>query len=138
MDDSGRAESNCRIGITTKKNEADSYYPANHTKFEDYSKEDFFRKGSYQLNNGKSSDLSGDFNINYSKSIDKHYLFLNGGLSLSEKTFDEVIHYAEGFPSDKMDHIMFARPICQRFTADRPRKYHPGYGYFGRILLFLR
>ncbi|MFR8080712.1 MAG: SusC/RagA family TonB-linked outer membrane protein [Odoribacter splanchnicus] len=102
-----------RIGITTKKNEADSYYPANHTKFEDYSKEDFFRKGSYQLNNGKSSDLSGDFNINYSKSIDKHYLFLNGGLSLSEKTFDEVIHYAEGFPSDKMDHIMFARQYAK-------------------------
>lgn len=41
-----------RFGITEKRTSADEFYPANHLKFNNYSGDDFFRKGSYQINNG--------------------------------------------------------------------------------------
>lgn len=103
-----------RFGITRKVNSADEYYPANHLKFEQYPAEDFFRKGSYQMNEGTFKALSGDFNINFSKQIaEKHYLFGNLGYSLSENSYEEDIYQAEGFPSDKMDNIMFARQYAK-------------------------
>lgn len=102
-----------RIGVTAKKNSADIYFPSNHSRFRDYAQTDFFRRGSYQLNNGKTGLLSGDININYSKSINKHYLFTNIGFSMNENQYDETIHYAEGFPADKMNHIMFARQYAK-------------------------
>lgn len=105
-----------RFGITKKKNKADQYYPANHLKFSNYTEEDFFRKGSYQVNEGENKRLSGDFNMNYSKEFaEKHYVFGNVGLNLSENTFEEVIYNAEGFPSDRMNNIMFAR----QYTKDQ-------------------
>ena len=98
-----------RFGITKKENKADEYYPANHLKFANYSEEDFFRKGSYQRNEGTNKRLSGDFNINFSREFGgKHYVFANLGWNMSENTFEEDIFEAEGFPSDRMDNIMFA------------------------------
>ena len=99
-----------RFGITEKRNSADEFYPSNHLKFYDYKDEDFFRKGSYQVNNGTMKKLSGDLNVRYSTSIrDKHYIFTNIGFNLSDETYEEVIHKAEGFPNDRMTDIIFAR-----------------------------
>lgn len=103
-----------RFGITRKVNSADEYYPANHLKFEEYAAEDFFRKGSYRMNEGNGKTMSGDFNINFSRQIaSKHYIFGNIGYSLSEDSFEENIYQAEGFPSDKMNNIMFARQYAK-------------------------
>ena len=63
-----------RIGITTQRSDGDIFYPANHTKFSSYTEEDFLRRGSYQQNMGKMSDLSGDLTLQYSKLFDKHLL----------------------------------------------------------------
>lgn len=99
-----------RFGITEKRTQADEFYPANHLKFNDYSDEDFFRKGSYQLNNGTQKKLSGDFNVRYSTAIkDRHYIFANVGLTLSDQTYEEVVHKTEGFPNDRMNDIIFAK-----------------------------
>lgn len=99
-----------RFGITEKRNSADEFYPSNHLMFNDYSDDDFFRKGSYQVNNGHMKKWSGDLNIRYSTAIkDKHYIFTNVGLNLSEETYEEVVHKAEGFPNDRMTDIIFAR-----------------------------
>lgn len=97
-----------RIGITTQRSEGDQFYPANHTKFADYTDEDLLRKGSYQQNNGKYNNLSGEFTLQYSKTIRKHFLLANFGFNVSEKKSAETVHYAEGFPSDRMDDITFA------------------------------
>lgn len=98
-----------RIGIDVKKSNADEFYPSNHTMFENYSATDKDRKGSYQVNNGESSYLSGDLNFQYSKSIHKNFFFGNLGLNLSESKFNEVSHLAEGFPSSRLNDIIFAR-----------------------------
>lgn len=98
-----------KLGITVKNNDAEQYYPASHSKFANYKGEDAARKGSYQVNNGKSSTLSGEFLLNYYKQFhEKHNLFVNLGYNLSESISTEVINYAEGFPSDNMNDIMFA------------------------------
>lgn len=98
-----------KLGITVKNNDADNYYPASHSKFAKYTGEDAARKGSYQVNNGKSSTLSGELLLNYYKQFkERHNLFVNLGYNLSETKSSEVVNYAEGFPSDNMNDIMFA------------------------------
>ncbi|QBR12958.1 SusC/RagA family TonB-linked outer membrane protein [Sphingobacterium sp. CZ-2] len=102
--------STARIGIDTKTSDADEFYPGKHTKFALYTDEvTINRKGSYQVNNGKSTYLSGDLNINYSKQIEKNYFFGNLGYNVSEKKFAERVYFAEGFPSDRLQDIIFAR-----------------------------
>ena len=98
-----------RIGIDVKKSDADEFYPSGHTRFENYFGDDVKRKGSYQLNNGESTYFSGDFNLQYSKNINRHFYFANIGFNASERKFEEVIHTVEGFPSSRMDDIIFAR-----------------------------
>ena len=96
-----------RFGLTHKTNEADRYYPTTHSKFADV--EDITKRGSYEVNNGKETVLSGDINLNYAHSFnEKHNIFFNAGYTISETKSREVIHYMTGFPSDKMEDIMFA------------------------------
>lgn len=103
-----------RFGLTKKHNSADEYYPANHLKFANMTDDDTFRKGSYQINEGDNKKLSGDFNINYSKQfLDKHYIFGNFGFNINESMYKEVVYRAEGFPSDRMNDILFARQFAK-------------------------
>ena len=96
-----------RFGITEKRTKADEFYPDNHLKFIDYSCEDLFRKGSYQSNTGNMKKLSGDFNVRYSTSFkENHYIFANVGMNLSDETYEEVVHKAEGFHNDRMNDMM--------------------------------
>lgn len=97
-----------RVGVTTQRDEAERFYPANHTRFADYSEDKFLRRGSYQQNRGKYTSLSGDLTLQYSQQIRKHFLLANFAFSISNKNSEEVVHYAEGFPSDRMDDITFA------------------------------
>lgn len=99
-----------RVGITEKRTSADEFYPSNNLRFINYTKEEQSRKGSYQVNNGSEKRLSGDLNVQYSKTIkDVHYVFGNIGYNLSENSYEEVFHNAEGFPNDKMNDIIFAK-----------------------------
>ncbi|MEO6681955.1 MAG: SusC/RagA family TonB-linked outer membrane protein [Ginsengibacter sp.] len=99
-----------RAGINVNKNGADEFYPSGHTKFDLYlSEEDKNRRGSYQVNNGKSISLFGDVNLNYTKEINKHALFGNIGFNVSERKYSEVFHLVEGFASDRMNNIIFGR-----------------------------
>jgi TonB-linked SusC/RagA family outer membrane protein len=98
-----------RVGVDVKNSDADEFYPAGHTMFDAYFVDDANRKGSYQVNNGKSHNLSGDFNLSYSKQLNKHVLFANGGFNVSEYNFNEVLHKVEGFSSDRMDNIVSGR-----------------------------
>ena len=107
-----------RIGVSMKRSDGDEFYPSAHTQF-DYLSHVIggdYRKGSYQVNNGKSSGISGDFNLNYSKSIGKHFYFSNVGFNISERKYQEVVHLVEGFPSDQMDNIFFGRAYALEST----------------------
>lgn len=108
-----------RFGITEKRTSADEFYPANHLKFKDYAGDDLFRKGSYQANTGHMKKLSGDFNVRYSTEIaDRHYLFTNVGFTMSDETYEEIVHKAEGFPNDRMNDLMFAKQYLKESKPD--------------------
>lgn len=98
-----------RIGIDVRSTDADEFYPSAHTMFEVYYNENVVRKGSYQVNNGRSTNLSGDLNVNYSKQVNKHFYFVNAGVNVSQRDYNELIHRVEGFSSDQMDNITFGR-----------------------------
>ncbi|MGN0068881.1 MAG: SusC/RagA family TonB-linked outer membrane protein [Prevotella sp.] len=103
-----------RFGITRKHNSGDTYYPANHLMFVNMTGDDFLRRGSYQANEGDNTRLSGDFNLNFSRQFgEKHYVFGNAGWSISENRYEEIVYKAEGFPSDRMDDILFARQYAK-------------------------
>ncbi|WP_299672112.1 SusC/RagA family TonB-linked outer membrane protein [uncultured Polaribacter sp.] len=102
-----------RIGIDAKRNDADEFLPSDHTSFDIFdpggiSDERRRRAGSYQVNNGKSMRLSGDFNLQFNKTVNKHTFFTNVGFNAYEYKFSEVVHKVEGFPSGQSN-IIFGR-----------------------------
>lgn len=102
-----------RLGVVAKRNKSDRFLPAKHTNFENYSEEDKFRKGSYTIDNGDMSDVNGDLYFNYNKTFGEHGVFVNVGANLGEKKYSEVFHNTEGFPSDKMNNILFAKAYAK-------------------------
>lgn len=108
-----------RFGITEKRTSADEFYPSNHLKFRSYTDDEFMERGSYQVNNGHMKKLSGDLNLRYSTAFkEKHYLFANVGLNLSDETYEEVAHKAVGFPNDRMTDIIFAKSYLKESKPD--------------------
>ena len=105
-----------RLGIAVKRSDADEFYPAKHSKFATSAYESTsmqLRKGSYQLDNGKSSDISGEIYANYAKNWGRHYLYVNAGGRIAENTYSAYQHYAEGFPNSQTADITFARQYAQ-------------------------
>lgn len=97
-----------RLGLTKKSTQTDVFKPASHTDFVNYSSEDIYRKGTYYKANGENFAINGDLGLNYSLQLGKHLIFLNGQWNFSNTTYDNAGMYAEGFPNDNMDHIIFA------------------------------
>ncbi len=106
-----------RLGISSKKTNIDEFYPGSHTKFLGYTTQDqMLRKGSYAATNGSSSSLSGDFRLQYNQKFGKHDFFLTGQMEISESKYTETTHYAEGFPNENMNNIIFARQYAEGKT----------------------
>lgn len=102
-----------RFSVTSKTNKADSFYPADHTRFESYSEEDKYRRGQYILNNGSMNTLDGDIYLNWNREYGKHLVMVNVGGNIGQSKYQENYHTAEGFPSDKMNNILFARQYAK-------------------------
>lgn len=104
-----------RVGVSVKRSDADEFYPAKHSKFAvGYDTSNMqLRKGSYQLDNGKSSDVSGEVYANYAKQWGKHYLYANVGGKIAENSYSAYQHYAEGFPNSQTADITFARQYAE-------------------------
>lgn len=98
-----------RLGVTNVKKTSDDFYPANHLKFNSYTGEDYFRKGSYDYSTGNDNNFSAQVDLQYNKELrPKHMLYTNAGYQISEIISTLNSFSAEGFPNDKMSDIMFA------------------------------
>ncbi|MDI9603960.1 MAG: SusC/RagA family TonB-linked outer membrane protein [Bacteroidota bacterium] len=103
-----------RFSVSDKKNQADSFYPTNHSNFSNYRSSDLLvRRGRYILENGESRSISGDANVNYMKSVGRHTFFSNLGAFVSEDTYSAYQHFAEGFMNNQMADITFARQYAE-------------------------
>ena len=97
-----------RIGITSKRSDADEFYSHLHTKFDNIRISDPDMLGSYTINNGKSTKVSADVYANYTKVANAHVLNANVGYSVSESQYLEYVNTARGFRDLKMDEYLFA------------------------------
>lgn len=106
-----------RMGVSAKRSGADEFLPANHSKFSTSSylnnEELKMKRGSYRLDNGKSSDVSGDLNVSYNRNLDKHFVFVNLGTFASESSYSAYVNVAEGFPNNQAADITFARQYAE-------------------------
>ena len=96
-----------RLGITTQRSDADTYYSYLHGNFAGTAYGEDYKRGSYQVNSGKSTTLSTDVYANYTKTIKKHTFFANAGWSLSETNYQEIVNKAYGYKDVNMDNYIF-------------------------------
>lgn len=123
-----------RLGIAVKRSDADEFYPAKHSKFATSAYESTsmqLRKGSYQLDNGKSSDISGEIYANYAKNWGRHYLYVNAGGPDRRKHVQRLPALRRGIPQqpDGQHHLRPAvRPgqKARRHLVDHARNQFPG------------
>lgn len=119
-----------RFGISQQRDNSDDFYPAMHSKFANYNELDYLLRGEYTMETGKSSTVSGDLNLNFNKSIGKHYLFANAGMSISESKSSAYQFKAQGFPNSQMADITFARQYAEGTIPS-------GYSTLNRQISFL-
>lgn len=106
-----------RVGISSKRSDGDEFLPANHSKFSTSTyinnEEMKLRRGSYRLDNGKSSSISGDLNATYTRNFGSHFISANVGAFASESTYAAYVNIAEGFPNSQSADITFARQYAE-------------------------
>lgn len=107
-----------RIGISNKRNDADSFYPSLHSKFANYLGDNLVRRGSYTMENGKNSSVSGDFALHFNKSFDKHSVFAVGRAEIASRQYEGYEYSAEGFSNNQAADITFARQFTLGTTPN--------------------
>jgi TonB-linked SusC/RagA family outer membrane protein len=122
-----------RIGVDLKRTDADEFYPSSHTMFDNTFYGQTNLRGSYQVNNGKSATLSGDVNFNYSKQIDKHVIFANGGFNISEYNYNEIVNKVIGFSSDRMSNILFGKGYATDTKPSGSSAINRELGFLGTV-----
>lgn len=104
-----------RLGIISRKDESELFYPRDHTMFKDIDpeSEEYFERGTYSMGNGKHFEYNADLSANYSKEIGRHLIFANAQWSFSERKYNSVEFKARGFANDKMDYITHAKEYAE-------------------------
>lgn len=98
-----------RLGYSYRNDKSREFYPADHTKFNSWTGDDFFRRGSYELSDSKNSMIKTDITASYSKLFGKNLVFANAGWNLAQAQNDGYNVKAEGLVDDQMDHISLAK-----------------------------
>jgi TonB-linked SusC/RagA family outer membrane protein len=98
-----------RVGFTQNQNGSELFYPGDHTRFTEMTGDNFYRRGTYNINDGKSTTLSSDIFANWTKMWKKHLLLINGGGNMSALQSQTHGMAAEGFLNNRVDFITFAR-----------------------------
>jgi len=101
-----------------KRNDGDEFLPATHSSFANITRsssvENQLRKGSYRIDEGKSTSYSANVNATYSASFqDLHNLFLNFRTEVNETKSQSYVFQAEGFPNNQIADITFARQYAK-------------------------
>lgn len=74
----------------------DQYKSDKHTDYEDYVKEDLFRKGQYKKGNGSAISYSFNAIASYNKSFGDHFISLNAGLDIIQDKNEYLSYLVEG------------------------------------------
>jgi TonB-linked SusC/RagA family outer membrane protein len=98
-----------RAGFSATRTRSDVYTSADHTMFDEYTGDDFERKGRYVYGTGNSFRYEGQITLNYSKLFnDVHQLFLGGGWTVNETKSESYSVTGEGITLLNMDFLGMA------------------------------
>jgi len=110
-----------QLGVSVTKSRFDNYVPATHTMFDDYTGENYSRRGTYSLGMGNSSRYEGQVTLNYSKTFnDVHQIFAGIGSNISEESGENYSVTGEGISMLTMD---FLGATKQYLKDGRPTGY---------------
>lgn len=97
------------FGIYTQTDNRDSYFPPEHTQYQNYTGDDYFRKGSYTYTTGKNYRYNASFTINYNKVFaEKHMIYAGVNMDVENSEGHSYTFSAEGFPSGALDFLAAA------------------------------
>ncbi len=102
-----------RAGWNKKLSEVNKFYPADHSRFINYSADRADERGEYYLENGQSDRLTGDLNLSYNKTFDVHSFFLNAGTFIAQNSGSSYAHRAVGFSNSDIADITFAKQYAK-------------------------
>ena len=102
-----------RLGYTFKDNRREDFYPGDHTRFNDWTGDRYFQRGSYSITNGESNNLNIDVTANYSHQWGKHQLLANAAYSLQSTNSLSEGMVAWGFLNNHVDYITFAKQYAE-------------------------
>ena len=102
-----------RLGLTKNQNNHEEFYPAAHTRFINYTEEQFFKRGSYTKGDGESSSVRFDLTANYNLALGKNQLYLNAGWNVAQDKAEYVAFDVVGFPNDKLSYITAGREYLE-------------------------
>lgn len=111
-----------RVSITRQTGETNYFLPAQHSSFAEMGDpvtdpEEYMRRGSFTWGTNKMFSVLGDINLRYGQSFGKHSLYAVMGVNVSQTTAETRTVRAEGFPSQNMVDISFAK---QYYKDSRP------------------
>ena len=111
-----------RMSITRQTGETNYFLPAQHSSFADMGDpvsdpEEYLRRGTFTWGTSKMFSVLGDINLRYGQSFGRHSLYAVMGVNLSQTTSETRTIQAEGFPSQNMADISFAK---QYYKDSRP------------------
>lgn len=93
-----------RFSYTKQIDEADKFFPADHTSFISISTPvNVSRRGSYTKGNGKSDAYDGQLNLSYAKVLNQHSITANGGGTVTQNIGSSNGYIMEGFPNQSLD-----------------------------------
>ena len=102
-----------RVGYTYQTNKREDFYPGDHTRFVDWTGDQYYLRGSYSITDGESATLSSDITANYTGQFGKHMILANAAWSLNANNYDTHGMTAWGFLNNHVDYITFAKQYAE-------------------------
>ena len=98
-----------QFSVTKQTNRSDVYVSADNTMFENFTGDDYRRKGRYTYGTGYSLDYYGQATLNYSKTFGgKHQIFAGLGFTIDNSESESYSIVAEGISVLNMDFLGMA------------------------------
>lgn len=94
------------ISVRRDKNGSDQFYSGMDTQFSTLS--DLSRRGSYTVGSTTNTNIANNTAANWILDFDRHQLTLSGRAGIISTTGSNYTVVAEGFPSDRLDNLLFA------------------------------
>lgn len=122
-----------RFGFTYTSDTREDFYPGDHTRYYDWTGDNYFRRGSYSITDGVSKAFNADITANFTRMIGDHMILANAAWSLSTSSGNSHGMSAEGFMNNRVDDITFAAQYAENGTPSGSESISREIGITGAV-----